>query len=101
MPYEMLVGLAVSDDEAYTQYRQAMAPILQRFGGGFRYDFKVSEVLSNEGGQPINRVFTISFADKASRDAFFSDPRYVEAKRTFFEKSVAATTVLAEYERKA
>lgn len=99
MAYEMLVALQISDDPKYSEYREAMAPILKRFGGGFRYDFKVAEVLKNETGNPINRVFTIYFADQAGKDGFFSDPEYKKAKEQFFEKSVSATTIIAEYTR--
>ncbi len=99
MAYEMLVGLEISDPAIYSQYREAMAPILKRFGGGFRYDFTIAEVLKKETDNPINRVFTIYFADQASRDSFFSDPDYKKAKEKFFEKSVTATTILAEYQR--
>jgi uncharacterized protein (DUF1330 family) len=84
MAHEMLVGLKVTDDAAYARYRAAITPILHRFGGGFRYDFKVAEVVHTAAQAPINRVFTIRFADRASKDAFF-------------EGAVAATTILAEY----
>ena len=45
MSYELIVGLNIISDELYSKYREAMTPILKSFGGGFRYDFKVSEVL--------------------------------------------------------
>lgn len=99
MAYEMLVGLEISDPKIYSQYREAMTPILKRFGGSFRYDFTIAEVLKRETDNPINRVFTIYFADQASRDAFFSDSDYKKAKEKFFEKSVKATTIIAEYHR--
>ncbi len=99
MSFEMLVGLQVSDDQTYSQYREAMTPILKRFGGGFRFDFKIAEVLKNETDNPINRVFIIYFADKLNKDSFFSDPEYKKVKERFFEKSVKATTIIAEYAR--
>lgn len=98
MAFEMLVGLQVNDDAGYTCYREAMTPILARFGGGFRYDFRVAEVLRQESESPINRVFTIHFADKASSEAFFSDPAYLEIRNEFFARSVGVTTILASYE---
>lgn len=76
---------------------KAMTPILQRFGGGFRYDFKVAEIVHTATEASINRVFTIHFADRASKDSFFADPLYLEAKAAFFEGAVEATTILAEY----
>ena len=99
MPHELLVGLQVKDDSLYAEYRRAMMPILQRFGGGFRYDFRIAETLRAENDAPINRVFTIHFVNRSAKDAFFADPDYQEAKRRFFEESVQATTILAEYER--
>jgi uncharacterized protein (DUF1330 family) len=99
MSYEMVVGLKVINDEEYVNYRAAMTPILESFGGGFRYDFKVDEVLKNEEGREINRVFTIHCKDKESMDAFFSHPDYQVAKSKFFENSVAATTIISEYSR--
>lgn len=94
---EALVGLDVRDDDAYDAYRAGMRPILESFGGGFGYDFRVSEVLKSESDVAINRVFTIRFPDRAAMDAFFSDPSYKDVKRRFFEPSVGGTQIIAEY----
>ncbi|NRA68192.1 MAG: DUF1330 domain-containing protein [Pseudobacteriovorax sp.] len=99
MSFEMVVGLNVKDDALYASYRDAMTPILVKFGGGFRYDFVVSQVLKNDERRPINRVFTIHFENKDSMEKFFSDPEYVSAKEMFFEKSVGDTTIISQYER--
>ena len=99
MSYEMIVGLQIKDDEVYAEYRKAMRPLLEKADGGFRYDFKVSETLKNEEGNPINRVFAIFFRDKVNMDRFFTNTEYLKIKESFFEKSVEATTILSEYER--
>ena len=99
MALVMLVGLNVVYDEAYQSYRDEMMPILKRYGGGFGYDFRVSEVLKSETDAPINRVFTIYFPSKDSMDSFFSNDQYLKIKQQYFEKSVADTTVIATYER--
>ena len=98
MPYENLVGLDVADDAVYQSYREAMLPILTRYGGGFRYDFRVSELLKSETNSEINRVFIIHFPDRAAKEAFFADADYLEARATYFEPSVATVTILSEYE---
>ena len=59
MSYELVIGMEIKDDAAYARYREAMAPLLAEHGGGFRYDFKIAEVLRNEAGRAINRVFVI------------------------------------------
>lgn len=97
MSYEMVVGLKVKDDQEYSNYREAMKPLLEIAEGGFRYDFKVSQVLKNDGKRPINRVFVIYFGDKNMMESFFSNPEYLKIKKKYFETSVEATTIISEY----
>ena len=99
MAFERLVGLNVVDDEAYQSYRDEITPILKSYGGGFAYDFKVSEVLKSETEAPINRVFTIYFSSEDSMNLFFSNDEYLKIRKRHFEKSVTDTTVIATYER--
>ena len=75
-----------------------MRPLLEKVQGGFRYDFRVSEVLKNESGNPINRVFTIYFGSKEMKNSFFNSDNYKEIKKRFFESSVDSTTIISEYE---
>ena len=97
MAIEMLVGVNVIDDEAYQKYRDEMAPILKSYGGGFNYDFKVSEVLRSTTKNPINRIFTIYFPDEDSKNSFFSNEEYLQIKQKHFETSVTDTTIIATY----
>ncbi len=99
MVYEMLVGLHVTNDEVYRDYREKMTPILVECGGGFGYDFKVSEVLKSQTDNEINRVFTIYFPDKEAMQQFFSAQSYRAIRAEFFDSSVASTTLIAEYNR--
>jgi len=99
MAIETIVGLQVVDEEEYQAYRDEMIPILESYGGGFGYDLKVSEVLKSQTKAPINRVFTISFPDQDSRNAFFSNEEYLKVRQRHFEKSVTDTTIIATYER--
>ena len=99
MAYEMMIGLTVADEAAYARYREAMTPLLTAHGGGFRYDFRISEVLRSEADHEINRVFAIWFGDRARKDAFFGDATYQAIKAAHFVGAVTGTTVLAEYER--
>lgn len=99
MTHEIMVGLTVTDDELYRQYRAAMTPLLRAHGGGFRYDFTIAEVLASASDHPINRVFAIYFESRARKDAFFAHPEYLAIKQRFFLRSVAGTTIFGEYER--
>ncbi len=97
MAIETLVGLHVVDEEGYQMYRNKMTSILESYGGGFGYDFKISELLKSNTKAPINRVFTISFPDQDSKDSFFSNNEYLEIRKRHFEKSVTDTTIIATY----
>ena len=99
MAFEMLVGLNVVDDEVYQSYRNEMMPILENYGGGFGYDFRISEVLKSKTDAPINRVFTIYFSNEDSMNLFFSNDEYLKIKKRYYEKSVTDTTIIATYER--
>jgi len=101
MPYEMLVGLHVTNEKMYQDYREKMTPILIDSGGGFGYDFRIAEVLESRTDNEINRVFTIYFPDKSAMQRFFSAETYRAIKAQFFESSVASTIVIAEYTRES
>ncbi|MFT5661222.1 MAG: hypothetical protein ACI9TV_001868 [Sulfurimonas sp.] len=100
MRVERLVGLYVTDDDGYRKYREGMLPILEMFGGGFSYDFKVSEVLKSEVKEKINRVFIIYFKNEESMNLFFSNKDYVDIKEKYFVSSVSEVTEIAKYETK-
>ncbi len=70
---EVLVGLDVLDDAAYDLYRKYMKPLLTEVGGGFRYDFRISDTLFSEVDSEINRLFIIYFPSREAMDSFFSD----------------------------
>ena len=95
---EMLVGLYVVDDQAYQSYRSAITPILEGYGGGIGYDFRVSEVLLTQTEAPINRLFTIHFPNRTAMASFFSRDDYLRIKQETFEKSVTHTTIIATYD---
>lgn len=97
--YEAVRGLHVTDDEMYARYREAMMPLLEASGGMFRYDFRVSEVLKNQEGRPINRVFVISFPSREVHDAFFANAEYKAVRAKFYDGAVGAATTIASFVR--
>lgn len=98
MAIETVVGLNVLDGESYRRYREAMTPLLHSIGGYFRYDFVIQQTLQNHSEHPINRLFILSFPDKKAKDAFFSNPQYLEIRKTYFEPAVKGITRIAEYQ---
>lgn len=98
MAYIRIMGIYVTDDEEYSNYRKSMTPILESYQGYFGYDFKVSEVLKAKEEGPINRVFSIEFPSQEKMQAFFEDPNYLEVKKQHFDCSVGSRTTIALFE---
>lgn len=94
---EILVGLEVTDDATYAEYRAQMTPLLEAHGGRFVVDVRVAEVLRSPGRATINRLFTIRFPSQERLDAFFAHPEYVAIRRRWFEPSVGGVDRLATY----
>jgi uncharacterized protein (DUF1330 family) len=99
MSYERCVGLQISDEKLYQEYRDNMGPILERYQGHFRYDFNIALTLKSENGAPISRVFVLAFPDLDSHEKFFADPDYLKVREQYFKPSVTHVTVIAEFER--
>jgi uncharacterized protein (DUF1330 family) len=99
MSFENLVGLHVTDQSGYQQYRAKIMPILHSYGGDFRYDFKIADVLVNGSPHAINRVFVIGFTDQIAKEKFFADPAYLQIRKALFETSVDGVSVIAEFVR--
>lgn len=95
----MIVALDVTDRAGYQEYRQAMGPLLEAAGGGFRYDFEIARTLRSEASHPINRLFAIHFPDRAAKEAFYGNAEYLKIRERTFARSVRGRTVVAEYER--
>lgn len=98
MAYELLIGLNVTNEVGYQQYRETMRPILEAHGGGFRYDFRVSETLQSDADHEINRVFALFFEDENARERFFANEAYQEIRKQHFIPSVDGSTVIAAYD---
>ena len=99
MSSERMVGLDIIDEGAYSSYREGMLPILKKYGGAFRYDFRIAETLRSETPAAINRVFLLTFPSREAQTGFFADPGYLAVRERYFKPSVRAATVIAEFER--
>lgn len=96
MPFEMTVGLYVSDHDRYAQYRREIAPLLEAAEGRFLDDFEVARTLKSAAGHDINRLFVIQFPHRASKERFFADPQYLEIRARLFDKAAERRVTIAE-----
>ena len=84
--------------DGYQAYPDAMSPLLERIGGGFRYDFTIATTLRNSAGHEINRVFIHYFPNRQTRDRFVEDQAYREIRGRLFETSVGNATIIGAWE---
>lgn len=99
MTIEIVMGLHVSDDQRYQEYRKGMEPLLNAVGGSFGFDFKIATVLRSKTDDKINRVFTIEFPSKKIMDEFFTNSEYLSIKHKHFDSSVKSRTEIAMYDK--
>ena len=99
MAIEYLTVLNVTDDDLYQEYRTAMSPILEKYGGGFGYDLKIAETLKSEIETPINRVFTMHFPSDEASGAFFNDEEYLKVRSRYFDRSVSFLAIVSKYDK--
>jgi uncharacterized protein (DUF1330 family) len=94
----ILLGVEVVDQAGYARYRAEMTPILASYGGSFGVDLVVARVLQGGGDARPNRVFTVVFPDRQTRERFFADTGYRAVRTAYFEPAVARTVMLGEYD---
>lgn len=100
MAYKRIMAMQILDIQRYSAYRDQMTPILAEYDGCFEYDFTISEVLKKCCDVEINRLFMITFPTRQQSVDFFTDPRYLEIRKTYFESSVGSVTQIAEFEER-
>jgi uncharacterized protein (DUF1330 family) len=93
-----IYGVQIADGAGYRRYREAMTPLLHSHGGAFGYDLEVARVLASETDRPIDRLFTMTFPDRAAADRFFADPAYLAVRRAWFEPAVTSLTPIASFD---
>lgn len=70
-----LVGqLKITDPKMYERYREAVTPLVDRFGGRFLVRGGALEVL--EGDWPLTRLVVIEFQSSAAARHFYESSEY-------------------------
>lgn len=97
--FEMLVALDVCDKELYEKYREEMSELLKEHQGSFPYDVWIEEgQLENQSPHKnINRIFTLRFASKEQKEAFFTHTEYLKIKANYFDKAVKSSYIISTY----
>ena len=69
-----IVDVKVRDPEAYEDYKQGVAPLIEKHGGEYLVRGGAFEVV--EGDWQPTRLVLFRFPDRTSVKAFYEDPEY-------------------------
>jgi uncharacterized protein (DUF1330 family) len=70
----LLAQLTVHDPESFGRYREAVAPLVDRFGGRYRVRGGAIDVL--EGDLGAERLVVIEFQSRDAARLFYDSPEY-------------------------
>ena len=70
----LVAQVRIDDQETYQRYREAVPPLVDRFGGRFRARGGELEVL--EGTWPFPRLVIIEFPSRDAARLFYDSPEY-------------------------
>jgi uncharacterized protein (DUF1330 family) len=79
MPAYFVVQATIKDEPQYQKYREAVVPLIARFGGKFAARGAKVEVL--EGEHDTRPVVMFEFPTMESIHAFWDSPDYVPVKK--------------------
>ncbi len=74
----VIVRIVVSDPDQFQKYREAVAPNIEAFGGGFAVRGSEIEVL--EGSDDGRRLVVLEFPSKERIMTWWNSPEYTEVK---------------------
>lgn len=72
----IIAHLQITDPERFERYREAVPPIVERYGG--RYLIRGAAAESLEGEWTVPRLVVLEFADRDAAERFYRSPEYQE-----------------------
>ena len=79
MGYYLVIDIEVTDPERYGRYRDAVVPVIERFGGSFLV--RGGQIEPFEGPYSGHRLVILEFPTREKARAFWDSPEYGEVKK--------------------
>ena len=79
MPAYVVAMIEVHDTETYRKYTDRTPAVVKKHGG--RFLTRGGPVTALEGQEFDGRMVILEFPDRASAEAWYGDPEYVETRR--------------------
>ena len=88
----IVAQLKVHDPAMFERYRDAVTPLVDRFGG--RYRVRGGELELLEGDLPFPRLTIIEFPSRAAARLFFDSPEYQKIQPLREKSADGAVTIV-------
>lgn len=91
----VVATMAIHDPQTYRKYTDLTPPLIKRHRG--RFLTRGDEVSTAKGEAFKERMVLLEFPDRASVDAWLSDPEYIEACK--FRDAASSVRILVQESR--
>ena len=98
MSKTVVLGLSVTNQEMYQEYREKLDPVLKEVGAKVILDVEVGNVRINPTETNFNRLIFIKFNNAESMKLLNEHPTYLSLKNSLFVPSVKQTVPLAKFD---
>lgn len=95
MPALLIVDETITEPDLFEEYKRAVVPTLEKFGGRFLARGAALEVLETSGTWSPDRLVIVEFPDMAALKAWYDSPEYAPA-REIRHRSATSTLVAME-----
>ncbi|MCR9109815.1 DUF1330 domain-containing protein [Marivita sp. XM-24bin2] len=95
MPALLIVNETITEAELFEEYKRAVVPTLEKFGGRFLVRGAALEILENSGTWSPDRLVIVEFPDMSALKAWYDSPEYKTAREIRL-KSATSTLVAVE-----
>lgn len=95
MPALLIVNETIIEPEMFEEYKRAVVPTLEKFGGRFLVRGAALEVLEKSDTWFPDRLVIVEFPDMAALKAWYDSPEYAPAREIRLQ-SATSTLVAME-----
>jgi uncharacterized protein (DUF1330 family) len=91
----LVANVDVHDPAAFARYRDAVAPLIARFGG--RYLVRGGAVENKEGDFGLERLVIVEFPDMDTARAFYDSPEYAPVLKMRLDSATSSLVLVEGY----
>lgn len=95
MPALLIVNETITEPELFEDYKRAVVPTLEKFGGRFLTRGAALDVLETNGTWSPDRLVIVEFPDMVALRAWYDSPEYAPAREIRL-RSATSTLVAME-----